>query len=229
MPFSFRKQFHFILLWLCGSMTLYAQPGFPDWESSQTFKKDLKRSSLLVNLPNLTDADHFVGLQMSGAGVSSSNGDLQIMPAARLSVFPNPDYNLWAQFGSWTGNETNFSVGTGIQVEFNGDSAKRRQAIGLAWNSVFAENYSQRDITVHGLIGYHWNGFDLGLIALYDIHHLIITDGLGISDYDESIWMGIPYIIWMLNDNLKTFAKIPINPTGAGIAIGCELLIRKRQ
>jgi len=226
---SNRKQFHLIVLWLCSSMFIYAQDDFPDWGSRASFKQDLKRSSLLVNLPNLTDSDHFLGVQMSGGVISTSSGGLQLLPAARLSLFPNPDYNLWVQFGSWSGNETNFSVGTGIQIEFNGENARRRQAIGLSWNSAYAEDYSQRDIAVHGLLGYHWNGFNLGLIALYDFHHLIVTDGLGIPDYDESIWMGVPYITWMLNESFKTFVNIPINSTGPGIAVGCELLIRKRH
>lgn len=208
---------------------LNAGDGFPAWDNPNVFKQDLIRATLATNLPNVTEADHFLGAELSGAQIYSNSGSYQYIPAGRLSIYPNPDYNLWVQFARWPGSDPNYAVGTGVQVAFKGEADTRRQAIGISWHSIFAETFMQRDVSVHGLYGTTWKGMNMGLIAMVDIHHILVEDGNGIPDYDKTILIAVPYISRVMGDAFRITLKLPYNSTGFGIALGGELLIRKRQ
>jgi len=229
MSFPLSKHLILISLLISFSQHLSGGDGFPIWDNANLFKQDLKRASLLTNLPNLTETDHFLGVQISGGQIHTNSGSSQQMPAGRLSIYPNPDYNVWVQFARWPGSNPNFSVGTGLQVEFKGENLQRRQAVGIAWNTIFDDGYTQRDITIHGLYGFTWDKLNLGLIAIIDLHHLVVEDGNGIPDYDETILVGVPYISWLIKNAFKVSIKVPYNSTGPGIVVGSELLIGKRK
>lgn len=219
--------FTFSIVLLSGS--LRAGDGFPAWDNPNLFKQDLRRATLATNLPNITEADHFLGAELSGAQIYSNAGDYQHIPAGRLSIYPNPDYNLWVQFARWPGSAPNFSVGTGIQVAFQGDDLSRRQAIGVSWNTIFDEGYVQRDIALHGLYGTKWKKMDIGIVAMYDIHHVLVENGNGIPDYDASIFLAMPFIARVIGDSFRLIMKIPYNTTGPGLVLRGEILIRKRK
>ncbi len=193
------------------------------------FKQDLKRATLVTNLPNITDSDHFIGVQLSGSQILTNSGSTQRMPAARFSMYPNPGYNLWVQIGRWPGSNPNFSVGTGLQVEFKGEDPHRRQAVGVSWNSIFDVGYIQRDIAIHGLYAYASQKINLGVIGIVDMHHLVVEDGNGIPDYDETILLVVPYIGWLVKETFRVSVMVPYNSTGPGIILGSELLIGKRK
>jgi len=229
MSLSPNKYLIFTTIFILLVVGLNAGGGFPAWDHSQVFKQDLRRSTLATNLPNVTEADHFLGAELSGARIYSNSGSYQYIPAGRVSLYPNPDYNLWVQFARWPGSDPNYAVGTGVQVAFKGEATTRRQAIGISWHSIFAQAYMQRDISVHGLYGTTWGGFNLGLIAMYDIHHILVEDGNGIPDYDESIFIAVPYISRVIGESFRFTLKLPYNSTGFGLALGGEFLIRKRQ
>ncbi len=211
------------------NLSLRAGDNFPAWENNNLFRQDLKRSTLVTNTPNITGADHFIGVQFAGAQIYSNSGSYQRMPGVRLSLYPNPGYNLWVQFASWPGSGPNFSVGTGLQVDFKGDDLRRRQAIGISWNSVFDDGYEQRDISLHGLYSYASGKLNMGFMALIDLHHLVVDDNTGFPDYDETIVLGIPYISWLVKENVRVSFMVPSNSTGPGIVIGSEILIGKRK
>ncbi|NQV42186.1 MAG: hypothetical protein HQ506_07530 [Candidatus Marinimicrobia bacterium] len=189
----------------------------------------MKRATLVTNLPNITDSDHFIGVQLSGSQIPSNSGSAQRMPAARFSMYPNPGYNLWVQFARWPGSNPNFSIGTGLQVEFEGEDPQRRQAIGISWNSIFDDGYTQRDVSVHGLYAYASEKLNLGVIAIIDMHHLVIEDGTGIPDYDESIYLAVPYLSWLAKESIRVSVMVPFNSSGPGVVLGSELLIGKRK
>ncbi len=229
MLLSSTKHLIFLISILVFSSSLHAGSGFPTWDYANLFKQDLRRATLVTNLPNLTESDHFIGVQLSGSQIFSNSGTYQRMPAARLSMYPNPGYNLWVQFARWPGSDPNFSVGTGLQVEFKGEDIQRRQAIGISWNSIYDEGYTQRDISIHGLYAYNIKRFNLGLIAMIDLHHLVVEDGNGIPDYDETIYIAIPYISWLFTETLRVSIMMPYNSTGPGLVLGSEWLIGKRK
>jgi len=211
------------------SISLIAGDNFPSWEHAGLFKQDLRRSTLVTNLPNILEADHFFGLQLSGSQIYSNSGTYQRMPGVRLSIYPNPGYNIWMQFARWPGSDPNFSVGTGLQVEFSGSDLDRRKAIGISWNSIFDEGYVQRDITAHGLYSMVTNSLNFGLMVLIDMHHLIVENGNGIPDYDRTILLGSPYISWLATPELRLSLLIPYNSTGPGVVINGEYMIGKRN
>jgi len=229
MSFSASKYLILFPLIVLFSLPLSAGDDFPVWDDASLFKQDLKHAALVANLPNITEADYFIGVQLSGSQIHTNSGSNQHMPGARLSLYPNPGYSLWVQFARWPGSNPNFSVGTGLQVEFKAEDIKRRQAIGISWNSIFDDGYVQRDISVHGLYGYASNKLNLGIMAVIDMHHLVVENGNGIPDYDETILMGVPYISWLLTEQLRVSLMVPYNSTGPGLVLGSELLIGKRQ
>lgn len=215
------------------SVLLYSQliagGGFPAWDYANLFKQDLKRATLVTNLPNITESDHFIGVQLTGSQIYSNSGSAQRMPAARFSMYPNPGYNLWVQFARWPGSNPNFSVGTGLQIQFEGEDPQRRQALGISWNSIFDDGYIQRDISIHGLYAYALKKLNLGVIGIVDLHHLVVEDGNGIPDYDETIFLAVPYIGWLVKETIRVSIMVPYNSTGPGLVLGSELLIGKRK
>ncbi|NQT61575.1 MAG: hypothetical protein HQ556_01330 [Candidatus Marinimicrobia bacterium] len=229
MSLSSIKHLIFITLILSFSSHLCAGDGFPAWDRTNLFKQDLRRATLVTNMPNITESDHFIGVQFTGSQIFSNSGSYQRMPAARLSMYPNPGYNLWVQFARWPGSNPNFSVGTGLQVEFKGEDLQRRQAIGISWNSIFDDGYIQRDISLHGLYAYDFKKLNLGVITIIDLHHLVVEDGNGIPDYDETILLAVPYISWLIKETFRVSVMVPYNSTGPGLVLGSELLIGKRK
>ncbi len=229
MSFSHIKFPIFISLFVLLNAHLIAGGGFPAWGNVNLFKQDLKRATLVTNLPNITDSDHFIGVQLSGSQIHSNSGSSQRMPAARFSMYPNTGYNLWVQFARWPGSNPNFSIGTGLQVEFTGQDPQRRQAVGISWNAIFDDGYNQRDISVHGLYAYAWKKLSMGVIAIIDMHHLVVENATGIPDYDESIYLAVPYLSWMVKKTFKVSVMVPYNSTGPGLVLGSELLIGKRK
>jgi len=223
------KYLYYIPVLALLSLRLSAGDNFPVWDHAGLFKQDLKRASLVTNLPNITDADHFIGLQASASQIYSNSGTYQRMPGVRLSLYPNPGYNLWAQFAPWPGSQPNFSVGIGLQVEFTGEDLQRRKAMGVSWNSIFDDGYVQRDVAIHGLYGLTSGKLNYGLIAVIDFQHLVVEDGHGVPDYDETILIAVPYIDTLVNKVWRVSFMVPYNSTGPGIVIGSELLIGKRK
>ena len=220
-----------LLFTLCVSISSHvvAGDGFPAWGGANLFKQDLEASTLVTNLPNITDSDHFIGVQLMGSQFYSNSGSAQRMPAARFTVYPNPGYNVWVQFARWPGSNPNFSVGTGLQVEFKSEDPQQRQAVGISWNSIFDDGYIQRDISIHGLYAHAWKKLNVGIIGMVDLHHLVVEDGNGIPDYDKTIYLVVPYIDWLVKETFRVSLMVPYNSTGPGIVVGSELLIGKRK
>jgi hypothetical protein len=229
MSISSRKYLLYIPIIALLNISLRAGDDFPVWDNVNLFQQDLKRSTLVTNTPNITGADHFIGVQISGSQIYTNSSSFHRMPGVRLSLYPNPGYNLWVQFARWPGSNPNFSVGTGIQVEFKGDDLRRRQAIGISWNSIFNDGYVQRDVSIHGLYGYAFKKLNLGFMALIDLHHLVVEDDSGFPDYDETILLGVPYISWLVKENVRMSLMVPYNSSGPGIVFGSEILIGKRK
>lgn len=201
---------------------------FPVRDNESLFRQDLRRASLLNIVPNLTETGQYLGVQVSSSHILTNSGEQQLIPGVRASIYPNPGYNIWAQFQDWPGETPNFSVGTGIQIELPGENQTRRQAIGLAWNKVYTSDYSQRDISFHGLYAYSNGKLNLGVIALIDFHHILVDDGVGFQDYDDTIYLGTPYISWNIIEQARFSLSIPYNVTGPGLVIGFELLLGNR-
>ncbi len=207
---------------------LAADNTFPIQDNENLFRQDLRRASLLNIVPNLTETGQYLGVQLSSSHIYSNSSGQQYVPGVRLSIYPNPGYNVWAQFGKWPGVTPTFSVGTGIQVEIPAAEQSRRQAIGLAWNEVYASDYSQRDISVHGLYGYSSGRLNFGIIAIIDLHHILVDDVTGFLDYDESIYLAVPYISWIFREQARFSLSIPYNVTGPGLTLGVEFLLAGR-
>ncbi|MCF7825558.1 MAG: hypothetical protein K9M55_01580 [Candidatus Marinimicrobia bacterium] len=229
MSILFTKYLYYIPVLALLSLRLSAGDNFPVWDHADLFKQDLKSASLVTNLPNITDADHFIGLQLSASQIYSNSGSYQSMPGVRLSLYPNPGYNLWVQFAPWPGSQPNFSVGIGLQVEFTGTDLQRRKAIGVSWNSIFNDGYIQRDISIHGLYGLTYRKLNYGIMAVIDLQHLVVEDGKGVPDYDETILIAVPYINKLVSKVWRVSLMVPYNSTGPGIVLGSEFLIGKRK
>ena len=227
-----RRSLTKLILTIVMSISLFSQlladDNFPVLNNETDFCQDLKRASLVNTVPNLTETGQYLGVQLSSSHIYSNSGRQQVVPGIRLSIYPNPGYNLWAQFGNWPGETPAFSVGTGIQIEMSPENQDRREAIGLAWNEVYTSDYRQRDISVHGLYGYSNGQLNLGIIALIDLHHILVADEIGYSDYDETIYLAIPYISWMFWQQLRFSLSMPYNSTGPGLALGLEFLVGDR-
>ena len=208
---------------------IYANESFPNWESAETFKQDLRASALVANLPNMTEESHYLGISSSLNRVSSNLDETYMIPSARISIYPNPGYNIWTQFSKWPGDRPRFSVGTGVQVEFPSENPIQRRAIGLSWNEVSTEDYLQRDISIHGLFSWSKNTLNYGCMAIIDLHHVLIEDQFGIPDYDKTLYQVVPYVNWMVKEQLKLTMALPIDAAGGTLSIGAEYHIGKRK
>ena len=76
MSFSSIKHLIFFTLILSLSSPLCAGDGFPAWDYANLFKQDLKRATLVTNLPNITESDHFIGVQFTGSQIFSNSLNL---------------------------------------------------------------------------------------------------------------------------------------------------------
>lgn len=206
-----------------------AQSTFPNWDTASTFSKSLRSAALISSLPNTAGEDYYLGLRTSTDMILTDSDGPYLSPNARLSIYPNPGYNLWAQFGYWPSDRPAFSVGTGIHVELPSENQKINQGIGMSWNTVYGEDYSQRDISAHVLYGYSLGSFDFGLSAILDVHHILVEDSRGIPDYDETILQAVPYISWMLFDQSKLSLSLPLDAKGAALSFAYEYLLEKRN
>jgi hypothetical protein len=211
------------------SLRLVAGDGFPLWDNANLLQQDLKRATLVNNLPNITEADHYIGVQYSSSLFHSNSGESHLLPGARVSVYPNPGYNVWAQFAQWPGSEPNFAVGTGIQVELASENPTRRQAMGISWNEIYGDGYIQRDISVHGLYGFASEKLNLGLMAIIDLQHLVIDNDRGVPDYNGTILLAVPYISWLWKEQLRISMMMPYNSTGPAVVLSGEFLLGKRE
>ncbi len=208
---------------------LVADDSFPNWTSEDLFRADLRTSALIANLPNMTEESHYLGISSKLSRIQRTSDFTYYIPTVRMSVYPNPGYNLWAQFSKWPGEQANFSVGTGIQVEFPGENDQRRKAIGASWNEIYAEDYTQRDISVHGLFGLKHNNLSYGLMAIIDLHHVLVDDSRGIADYDKTGTQLVPYANWMFRDQVKVSVAIPLDASNAALTVGLEYHLGMRE
>ncbi len=188
-------------------------------------QKDLRSAALIANLPNRTGGDYYLGVSVATSGMSNAT----LIPGIRMSIYPNSGYSLWTQFAKWPDVNPNFSVGTGIQVEFPAGNSAIRQAIGLSWNKIYGDAYSQRDISAHGLYGWDKGTLGYGLMASLDMHHVLIDNKSGFVDYDETFIQTIPYITWMVTEQTKLSLAIPLDVEGAALDMSCEILFGKRK
>ena len=226
--FSSKHLYILISFGICLSTT-WAGDGFPIWDNPVRFKQDLRRTTLATNLPNITETGHTLGVQLKVASIFANSDETLAVPGGRLTIYPNPGYNIWVQLSSWPGSTPSFGVGTGIQVEFQGDNPKRRQAVGLTWNEIHADGYAQRDISFHGLYGFSSKELSAGIIFVVDLHHVIVENGNGIPDYDETIYIAVPYISWLWKESFRMSMMLPLNSTGPGLILGGEFMIGKRS
>jgi len=202
--------------------TTRASNSFPAWQDTLVFHADLRSAALITNLPNPSGEDYFIGFSTAIAGFHSESGETQMIPAARVSIYPTPGYNLWAQFAKWPGELPAFSVGTGVQVEFPGDNIRLRKAIGLTWNELHTEQFIQRDITAHALYGRTQDSFYYGLIGSFNSQHVLVKNGNEIPDFDESFMQVIPYIGWMFNETIRISFKVPMDVENTAVDMSCE-------
>lgn len=208
---------------------LIADDSYPALGDSELFKIDLKRSSLVANPPNLAESGHFIGIGSSISQFQSTAGETHIVPSARITVYPNPGYNVWVNIANWPGPAVSFDVGVGLQVEFNPENPARRQALGLSWHEIYGDAYTQRDVSVHGLYGVSKNDLDFGAIVILDMHHVLVDNGKGIPDYDENFFILMPYIGMMFMEKMKIAAHLPYNSEGLGLVLNAEFQLGKRQ
>jgi len=220
---SLHKQLILFILALV-PLGVFAGPNdYPGWEDSEVFKQDLQRGALVANLPTIFDADHFLGVQAGAAFLP------QVIPSGRFSIFPNPEYNLWVQFARWPGDGANFAVGTGFQTAFRGEDPDLKKGVGLSWNTIFNEGYQQRDITIHGILGTTWQGFQLGAVLLLDMHHVLVDNNRGISDYDTNLLMAVPFLQRELGPTMRVTLQLPVSSAGASLQLSAEMLVGKRK
>ncbi len=218
----------FFVTLICFAVSAYASD-FPQWMDQSTFSSDLRAAARISNLPNPGGGEHYLGLTSSLAMVSAESGENIVIPGVRIAIYPNPGYNLWTRFARWPGSEPVFSVGTGIQVEFPGEQQAVRQAIGLTWNKVFGNGYTQRDISAHALYGRSNRSFDYGLIAILDLHHIIVEGNHEIADYNETIFKAVPYISWMVMSQSKLTLNLPLDSQGLALELSFEWVLGPRD
>ncbi len=207
----------------------WAQNSFPAWQDATSFLTDLRGAALISNLPNTTSEDYYIGLSTASAGFRAVSGNQQFIPSARVSIYPSPGYNLWAQFSKWPGEDPAFSVGTGVQVEFQAENIHIRQAIGLTWNELHGDQFIQRDISPHALYGWAGQSFQYGCMAIINMQHVLTESGSGISNYDESFVQVVPYINWMFTDRIKVSIRAPLDKESMAWDMSCEWFWGKRD
>ncbi len=228
MPFFSPKSLVFIIILMFAVIPSRSEHEFPAWDTFSDFKNDIARASLISNLPNLTEAGHYIGVQTSSSLFKSNSGQTQVVPSARMSVYPNPGYSLWAQLSQWPGAYPNFGVGVGLQVEFQADNPDKRQAIGVSWNEIHALGYAQRDVSVHGLYGHSFSKVNLGLIAIIDMHRVLVDKGIGFSSFDRTIYTAVPFVSYNFTKQFRTSTSFTTNSAGVGVSISVELFMGPR-
>ncbi|MEA3286738.1 MAG: hypothetical protein U9Q77_05120 [Candidatus Marinimicrobia bacterium] len=229
MPFNAHK---YKLIMLSSFLTVVvnlAGSDFPNWQDQSSFQTDLRAAARVTNIPNPGNTDYYLGLQASLASIRLDRDESATVPSARLSIYPNPGYNLWAQFAQWPGDYPAFSVATGVQVEFPADQRSIRQAIGLGWSEVIGKAYTQRDISVYALYGRSQETFNYGLMAIVDMHHVLVENGNGIPDYDKTNYLALPYISWLFLDQSRVSLYLPIDANGLALDLSCEWLLGSRE
>jgi len=229
MAFPTSKVISFILFTQLIPFQLVSGGNFPATTDLASFKADLYQSALISNIPNTPGSDSYTGVNAAFSGFRSVTGDYYFIPAVRLSVYPNPGYNLWAQFAAWPEGQAGFSVGTGIQVTFQGENLRNGQALGISWNTIYGNGYSQRDISVHGLLTRFAGPAAFGVMAVYNMHHVLVTDINGFRSYDETIVVMIPYISWTVSEVIRVSLNSPLGTKGAAFSAAIEWLIGKRE
>ncbi len=218
-----------IFIFLASLTSILAGTDFPEWQDRSRFQADLRAAARVTNIPNHGGGDHFLGLSLSLALFPSGSGENIMVPAARVSLYPNPGYNLWVQFAQWPGDRPAFSVATGIQIEFPAEQRAIRQGLGLSWSEIIGNAYIQRDISAHALYGRSGKSLHYGLMLTLDLQHVIVEDGHGIPDYDETIFQALPYISWMLFETSKVSLSIPMDKDGFALDLSYEWLFGKRE
>lgn len=205
-----------------------ARAEFPSYADQSTFTSDLKRAALLSNLPNLKGSNHYLGLKLSGASTIFSDGLLAI-PDVRLSIYPNPGYNIWTQFSTWPGDTPSFSVGTGAQVVFFNEDGRSEQAIGFSWNTIFGESHRQRDINLHAMYARLAASWEYGMLLILDMHHVILEENIGLNSYDGNMIHFAPYIKLMKNETRHMSLIIPFSAHGMAARLSIEWLLGRRE
>ena len=223
------KPFIFQTLLLLLASFIWGGDNFPDWGDELNFRSDLRKSALITNLPNPTGEDYFIGFRAAVGGFYSESSETQTMPGARISIYPSPGYNIWTQFSKWSGEQPAFSVGTGVQVEFPAEDIRTRQAIGLTWNEVYGTQYTQRDISVHALLGRSGKSLGYGVIAVFNMQHTLVESGHDVTNFDESFIQGVPYINWMFGKTTRVSLKLPVDVEGVALDVSFEWLWGKRE
>ena|GEM_PF-320050 len=229
MSSSISKSSIYTLISLLAASFLYSGNDFPTRGELDSFKKDLSRIAMISNVANTQGTDYYIGVSSSFAGMNSVTEGIQMLPALRLSIYPNPGYNIWAQFASLASDKPTFSVGTGIQVAFQGENLRNGQALGVSWNKIYGDGYNQRDISVHGMLTRFSTRLDFGLMAVYDMHHVLIESVSNFKSYDETILSMIPYIKWTANEPFLVSASVPVAANGVSIQLDFEYLLGKRK
>ncbi|MCF7808613.1 MAG: hypothetical protein K9M49_06990 [Candidatus Marinimicrobia bacterium] len=216
-----------ILLLICAQMIMASD--FPVINDQDSFESDLHSAALINQLPNLKGGDHYLGLKISTLAINSPNGQFVPVPEVRLSIYPNPGYNMWANFAKWPGDSPTFSYGTGVQVAFYGENVQSEQAIGFTWSMITGEWYQQRDIKIHGMFSRVLDKWEYGLIALLDLHHVIAEKNLGVNSYDGTIMQIAPYIKLMNWDAYNLSLMVPLSKDGGAISLSLEHFLGKRD
>ncbi|NQV16346.1 hypothetical protein HQ531_12870 [bacterium] len=217
------------IILLISTTILFAGESFPDFETQASLISDLKTAALIANLPPVNGADHYLGFRAAlGILNTTSNGSYAV-PGVRMSIYPNPGYNMWFQIAKWSDDSPGFSVGTGLQMQFPGDNLNTNRAIGLGWNKVYGNAYTQRDIKVHALYSRSYKTVDVGAMALMDLHHILIDDEQAIPDYNKSINQIVPFVSWMVMDLTKCSLSLPFDSKTLAIDFNCEIRFGKRD
>lgn len=224
------KIYPLILVLLCGLLTADAgAQSFPNPSHSSPFKAEARTLSRSNNLPNIFARDEYLGLKISHSTLVDQLEAYHSIYSMRASLYPNTGYNLWLQLSQWSGHTPHFAVSTGIQIEYPKSNSFLRRAIGLGWTEVYAEIHTQRDIQIFGILGRSTDRFELGITGALTLHHILVDDGHGIPDYDETFLRFIPYIGMMTFSGQYFQILVPTDKQGAILNLAYEIHLGSRE
>jgi hypothetical protein len=202
---------------------------FPDTISPTVFKAEVRALSRHNNLPNFDAEDDFLGLRWSSSVIADQNQDRHLVQGIRAILYPNTGYNVWVQLSEWPGDTPHFAVSTGLQYEFPGKNPRFRRAIGLGWSEGYGSIHTQRDIQAYAFLGRSSKRFELGITGALTMQHVLVEDGNGIPDYDETFLRLMPYIGAMIFGNHFVQLVLPYDNKGAVLNLSYEIQLGARE
>lgn len=213
---------------LMGASASQAQ-SFPDFHDAVSFRSDQRTLALVGNLPNINARDAYIGLKTSANLLPAASGDLHLVNDVRVSVYPNPGYDLWLQLSSWSNSSPSFMVATGVQYEYPGTDTRLRKVIGLGWSESYGAIQVVRDVRIFGVLGYSSKNWEYGVSAAMIMQHGVIENGWGIPDYDETFYTLVPYIGMMIAKAHTFQVMLPLASSDLALSLAYEFQFGRRQ